>query len=50
MNKDDILNRWSEYIEELFSDKRNYPPIIKKKMDGPAILKVEVDLKLPSRK
>ena len=50
MNKDDILNRWSEYIEELFSDKRNDPPIIKKKMDGPAILKVEVEAAIKKMK
>lgn len=43
MNKEDILNRWSEYIVELFNDNRREMPIIKKEIDGPPILKEEVE-------
>ena len=40
MERDDVLNRWSEYnIEDLFQDDRGEKPIIKKDMDGPPILK-----------
>ena len=39
MDKNDILNRWSEYIEELFSDTREENIVIKKDIDGPPILK-----------
>ena len=30
MDKGDVLNRWSEYIEELFEDTRGEKPPIKK--------------------
>ena len=43
MDKDDVLNRWSEYIEELFKDNRGERPAIKKNKDGPPILKAEVE-------
>ena len=39
MEREDVLNRWSEYIEDLFQDDRGEKPIIKKDMDGPPILK-----------
>ena len=42
MEREDVLNRWSEYIEDLFQDERGEKPIIKKDMDGPPILKEEV--------
>ena len=42
MEREDVLNRWSEYIEDLFQDDRGEKPIIKKDMDGPPILKEEV--------
>ena len=42
MDKSDILKRWSEYIEELFSDTRKENLVIKKNMDGPSISKEEV--------
>ena len=42
MEREDVLNRWSEYIEDLFQDDRGENPIIKKDMDGPPILKEEV--------
>jgi hypothetical protein len=37
MEKCDILNRWSEYIEELFDDNRVSKPNIKKGIEGPPI-------------
>ena len=42
MEREDVLNRWSEYIEDLFQENRGEKPIIKKYMDGPPILKEEV--------
>ena len=42
MEREDVLNRWSEYIEDLFQDDRGEKPIMKKDMDGPPILKEEV--------
>ena len=42
MDKTEILNRWSEYIEELFDDNRPEINIPKKEVDGPPILKQEV--------
>ena len=42
MDKMDVLNRWSEYIEDLFQDNREEKPVIKKDLDGPPILKEEV--------
>ena len=47
MEREDVLNRWSEYIEDLFQDDRGEKPIIKKDMDGPPILKEEVSGKIP---
>ena len=38
MDKEDVLNRWSEYI-----DNRGERPAIKKNTDGPPILKAEVE-------
>ncbi len=42
MDKDEVLNRWSEYIEELFYDERGEKPLIKKNIEGPEIMKAEV--------
>jgi hypothetical protein len=42
MEKSDILNRWSEYIAELFDDNRASKPNIKKNIEGPSIMKDEV--------
>ena len=39
MEREDVINRWSEYIEDLFQDERVEKPIIKKDMDGLPILK-----------
>ena len=40
--KDDILERWTEYIEELFQDNRGGKPEIRKNIDGPNILQSEI--------
>ena len=37
-----ILERWIEYIQELFHDNRRDKPPIPKNMDGPKILRSEV--------
>ena len=50
MEKGDILNRWSEYIEELFDDNRASKPNIKKNIEGPPIMKGEVRLAIKSMK
>ena len=42
MDKDKILERWSEYIEELFDDNRGGIPEIHKNIEGPPILPFEV--------
>ena len=42
MDKEDILERWSEYVQELFEDARGQMPKINKAMEGPPILKTEV--------
>ncbi|GFO08984.1 hypothetical protein PoB_003548900 [Plakobranchus ocellatus] len=43
MEKKEILNRWSEYVEDLFQDDRCKKPKIKKNIEGPTILKEEVE-------
>jgi hypothetical protein len=50
MDKQDILNRWSEYIEELFDDNRASKPNIKKSIEGPPIMKDEVRQAIKSMK
>ncbi|XP_047494947.1 uncharacterized protein LOC125043038 [Penaeus chinensis] len=42
LEKEKILERWTEYIQELFHDNRREKPLIEKNMDGPQILKSEV--------
>ena len=42
MEKEQIIERWTEYIQELFEDDRGDMPHIRKDMDGPEILKDEV--------
>ena len=42
MEKDEKLNRWSEYVEDLFKDDRDTKPEIEKNIEGPSILKEEV--------
>ena len=42
MEKERILDRWSEYIKDLFEDDRGNKPVIKKNFDGPPILRAEV--------
>src|SRR5688572_27679911 len=42
MEKDKIIKRWTEYIQELFEDDREAMPRIRKDIEGPEILKDEV--------
>ena len=42
MDKDKILERWAEYISELFDDERKTHNVMKKNFAGPPILKEEV--------
>ena len=37
-----MLERWNEYIGELFHDNRGEKPTITKRVDGPKMLKEEV--------
>ncbi|GFO06913.1 endonuclease-reverse transcriptase [Plakobranchus ocellatus] len=46
MEKKEILNRWSEYVEDLFKDDRCKNPKIKKKIEGQIILKEEVEAEI----
>ena len=50
MEKEDILNRWSEYITELYHDDRGPPPIIDNEDEGPLILEDEVQKALTKMK
>ena len=50
MDKEDILERWSEYVQELFEDARGQMPKINKAMEGPPILKAEVSAALRKMK
>ena len=43
MEKDKILERWSEYIKELFDDERKDVNVMKNNFAGPPILKDEVE-------
>ena len=42
MDKEKILERWSEYIQELFDGERKYIKFIKNNFAGPTIVKDEV--------
>ena len=42
MEREDILKRWSEYIEKLFFDDRSQKPPVRKNIEGPRILISEV--------
>ena len=42
MEKDEIMERWVEYIDELFLDERGENPNIRKPVEGPKILKNKV--------
>ena len=42
MEKEKILERWSEYIRELYHHERGDTPPIMKNFDGPPIMKDEV--------
>ena len=42
MEKDKVLQRWTEYITDLFHNNRGEKPIIRKNMEGPEILRSEV--------
>ncbi|GFR88016.1 hypothetical protein ElyMa_004239800 [Elysia marginata] len=42
MEKDKILERWSEYIKELFDNERKEIEVMKGNLTGPPILKDEV--------
>ena len=35
----DILDRWTEYLEDLFDDERGDKPVIRKELEGPSIIK-----------
>ncbi|GFS27822.1 TIR-NBS-LRR type disease resistance protein [Elysia marginata] len=42
IEKNEVLNRWAEYIEDLFQDDRQDKPHIEKPIEGAPILKDEV--------
>ena len=42
MTREKILERWSEYIKDLFQDERGDKPVIKKNMEGPDFTEEEV--------
>lgn len=42
VDEDEIMNRWTEYIADLFHDDRGPSPTIKKNIEGPKILESEI--------
>jgi len=50
MVKGEIIERWTEYIQELFEDDRENMPPIRKDIDGPEILKDEVRFAIKNMK
>ncbi|GFO16219.1 RNA-directed DNA polymerase from mobile element jockey-like [Plakobranchus ocellatus] len=50
MEKKEVLNRWSEYIEDLCKDDRCEKSKIEKKNEGPTILKEEVEAAIKKMK
>ena len=48
--KDDILESWTEYIEELFRDNRGGKPEIRMNIDGPKILQSEIRAAMSRKK
>ena len=46
IDKDAILARWSEYVQELFYDERGGKPAINKAIEGPSIMQEEVECAL----
>ena len=50
MEKEKILERWSEYNNELYHDERGDKPPIMKNFDGPPIMKDEVRKAVKSMK
>ena len=50
MEKDKILERWTEYIRDLFADDRGNKPEIRKTIEGPEILKSEIRAALQKMK
>lgn len=50
LTQDQILDRWSEYIEDLFRDERGEKPNIRKNMDGPEITTEEVKAAIKNMK
>ncbi|GFO46720.1 endonuclease-reverse transcriptase [Plakobranchus ocellatus] len=50
MEKKEISNRWSEYVDDLNKDDRCKKPKIEKNKEGPSILKEEVEAALKKMK
>ncbi|GFO44211.1 RNA-directed DNA polymerase from mobile element jockey-like [Plakobranchus ocellatus] len=50
MEKKEILNGWSEYVEDLLKDDRCKKPEIEKNIEGPTILKEEVEAAIKKMK
>ena len=46
----DILDRWTEYLEDMFDDERGDKPVIRKELEGPSIMKEEVQFALQNIK
>ncbi|GFO10871.1 hypothetical protein PoB_003737600 [Plakobranchus ocellatus] len=50
IEKKEILNRWSEYVEDFFKDDRCKKPKIEKNIEGPNILKEEAEAAIKKMK
>ncbi|GFO07245.1 endonuclease-reverse transcriptase [Plakobranchus ocellatus] len=50
IEKKGVLNRWSEYVEDLFKDDRCKKSKIEKNIEGPTILKEDVEAAIKKMK
>ena len=50
MSKEENLDRWEEYIAELYGGERSERPEIKKALEGPPITEDEIELVLKKMK
>ena len=50
MDSEDVLRRWEEYVSELYNGNRGRKPVIDGNIQGPVIMKEEIELALQGMK
>ena len=50
MSKEEFLERWEEYLAEIYENEREGRPEIRKALDGPLIAKNEIEYALKTMK